>query len=142
MFRILKQQPLKKLGSPIWLVLLLVNLNSLKAFSFKGRFPGCMSNAFYVRQIDILEDILWFSFNVMYLGENNCNLSETKNVFFSQIFLKMRKFLLDVRKGFVIISNYYLVAILSELNSLTIVTSRRILKMSNYGLILGYFFFS
>ena len=78
-FRILKQETLKELGSPIWLVLLRVNLNSLKAISFKGRFPGCMGNVFYV--INILEIILWFSFNVMYLGENHCNLSETKKCF-------------------------------------------------------------
>ena len=48
-YRILKQEPLKKLGSLIWLVLVWVNLNSLKAISFKGRFPGCMRNVFYVR---------------------------------------------------------------------------------------------
>ena len=77
----MKQETLKKLGSPIWLVLLWVNLNSLKAISFKGRFPGCVNNVFYVRQINILEIILWFSFNVMYLGENHCNLIETKKCF-------------------------------------------------------------
>ena len=77
----MKQETFKKLGSPIWLVLLWVNLNSLKAISFKGRFPGCMSNVFYVRQIDILEIIIWFSFNVMYLGEKHCNVSETKKCF-------------------------------------------------------------
>ena len=78
----------------------------------------------------------------MYLGENNGNLSETKNVFFqhaSQPFLKMRKFLLDMRKDFLIMSNFYLVEILSEPNSLTIVTSKNILKMSNYVLILSIF---
>ena len=47
--RILKQEPLKKLGSLIWLVLVWFNLNSLKAISFKGRFPGCMKNVFFVR---------------------------------------------------------------------------------------------
>ena len=79
----------------------------------------------------------------MYLGEDNDNLSETKNVFFqhvSQPFLKMRKFLLDMRKDFLIMSNFYLVEILSEPNSLTIVTSKKILKMSNYMLILSFFF--
>ena len=76
----------------------------------------------------------------MYLGENNGNLSETKNVFYSQPFLKMRKFLLGMRKDFLIMSNFYLVEILSEPNSLTIVTSKKILKMSNYVLILSIFF--
>ena len=79
----------------------------------------------------------------MYLGENNGNLSETKNVFYSQPFLKMskmRKFLLDLRKDFLIMSNFYLVQILNEPNSLTIVTSKKILKMSSYVLILSIFF--
>ena len=47
----------------------------------------------------------------------------------------MRKFLLDMRKDFLIMSNFYLVEILGEPNSLTIltiVTSKKILKMSNY----------
>ena len=48
-----------------------------------------------------------------------------KNVFYSQPFLKMRKFLLDMRKDFLIMSNFYLVEILSEPNSLTIVTSKK-----------------
>ena len=52
----------------------------------------------------------------------------------------MRKFLLDMRKDFLIMSNFYLVEILSEPNSLTIVTSKKILKMSNYVLILSFFF--
>ena len=80
--RILKQESLKKLDSLIWLVSVWVNLNSLKAISFKGRFPGCMRNAFYVRQLDIFEIIFWFRFNVMYLGENNGNLSETTKMLF------------------------------------------------------------
>ena len=63
-----------------------------------------------------------------------------KNVFYSQPFLKMRKFLHDMRKDFLIMSNFYLVEILSEPNSLTIVTSKKILKMSNYVLILSIFF--
>ena len=47
------------------------------------------------------------SFNVIYLGENNGNLSETKkNVFYSQLSLKIRKFLLDMRKDFLIMSNF------------------------------------
>ena len=37
-FRILKQEPLKKLGSQIWLVLVWVTLNSLKAIFFKEDF--------------------------------------------------------------------------------------------------------
>ena len=40
-----------------------------------------MRNLHYVRQLDILETIFWFSFNVMYLGENNGNLSETKKCY-------------------------------------------------------------
>ena len=77
----------------------------------------------------------------MYLGENNGNLSETKkNVFYSQPFLKMREFPLDMRKNFLIMSNFYLAEILSEPNSLTIVTSKKLLKMSNYVLILSIFF--
>ena len=63
-----------------------------------------------------------------------------KNVIYSQPFLKMRKFLLDMRKDFLIMSNFYLVEILSEPNSLTIVTSKKILKMSIYVLILSIFF--
>ena len=76
----------------------------------------------------------------MYLGENIDNLSETKNVIYFQPFLKMRKFLLDMRKDFLIMSNFYLVEILSKPNSLTIVTSKKISKMSNYVLILSIFF--
>ena len=96
---------------------------------------------------DILVIIFWFSFNAMYLGENNDNLSETKkkNVFFqhiSQPFLKMIIFLLDMRQDFLITSNFYVAEILSEPNSLTIVTSKKILKMSNYVLFLSIFFFS
>ena len=34
-----------------------------------------------------------------------------KNVFYSQPFLKMRKFLLDMRKDFIIMSNFYVVEI-------------------------------
>ena len=77
----------------------------------------------------------------MYLGENNGNLSETKkNVFYSQTFLKMREFPLDMRKNFLIMSNFYLAEILSEPNSLTIVISKKTLKMSKYVLILSIFF--
>ena len=76
----------------------------------------------------------------MYLGENIDNLSETKNVICFQPFLTMRKFLLDTRKDFLIMRNFYLVEILSKPNSLTIVTSKKILKMSNYVLILSIFF--
>ena len=98
-----------------------------------------MSNPFYIRWLGILEIIFWFSFNVMYLDENNGNLSETKNAIYSQPFLKMRKFLFDMRKGFLTMSNFYLVDILSEPNSLTIVTSKKTLKMINYVLILSFF---
>ena len=45
------------------------------------------------------------------------------------IFLKMRKFLLDMREYFLIMSNFHLVEILSEPNSLTVMTSKKILKM-------------
>ena len=48
-FRILKQEPLKKLGSLVWLVLVWVNLNSLQSTSFKGRLSGCMTDVLYVR---------------------------------------------------------------------------------------------
>ena len=62
-----------------------------------------------------------------------------KNVIYFQPFLKMRKLLLDMRKDFLIMCNVYLVEILGEPNSLTIVTSKKILKMSNYVLILSIF---
>ena len=42
----------------------------------------------------------------------------------------MRKFLLDTRKDFLIMSNFYLVEILGKPNSLSIVKSKKILKMS------------
>ena len=77
----------------------------------------------------------------MYLGENNRNLGQKKKkVIYSQPFLKLRKFLLDMKKDFLIMSNFYLVEILSDPNSLTTVTSKKILKMSNYVLILSIFF--
>ena len=76
----------------------------------------------------------------MYLGENNGNLSDNKNVIYFQPFLKIRKCLLDMRKDFLIMSNFYLVEILGEPNSLTIVASKKLLKMSNYVLILSIFF--
>ena len=63
-----------------------------------------------------------------------------KIVFYSQPFLKMRKFLLDMRKDFLIMSNFYLVEILSKSNSLAVVTSKKILKMSDYVVILSIFF--
>ena len=78
--------------------------------------------------IDVLEIIFWFSFNVMYLGEKNGKLNETKNVFYSEPFLKMRKFFLDMRKDFLIMSNFYLVEILCEPNSLTIATIKQYSK--------------
>ena len=76
----------------------------------------------------------------MYLGENNGNLSEIKNTFYFQLFLKMRKFLRDMRKDTLILSNFYLVEILGDPNSLTLVTSKKILKMRNYEFILSIFF--
>ena len=76
----------------------------------------------------------------MYLGENNGNLSETKRVFYYQPFLKMRKLLLDMSKAFLIMSNFYIAEILSEPKSLTIATSKKLLKMSYYVLTLGIFF--
>ena len=45
-----------------------------------------------------------------------------------------------MRIDFLIISNFYLVGILGEPNSLTIVASNKILKMSNYVLNLSIFF--
>ena len=63
-----------------------------------------------------------------------------QNVIYSQPFLKMRTFLLDMRKDFLIMSNFYLVEILGEPNSLTIMKSKKILKMSNYVLILSILF--
>ena len=60
--------------------------------------------------------------------------------FYFQPFLKMRKFLFDMRKDFLIMSNFYLVEILSEPNSRTIVASKKVLKMNNYVLILCIFF--
>ena len=76
----------------------------------------------------------------MYLGENNGNLSEIKNTFYFQLFLKMRKFLRDMRKDTLILSNFYLVEILGDPNSLTLVTSKKILKMRNYVFLLSIFF--
>ena len=65
----------------------------------------------------------------MYLGENNCNLSETKTCSLgqhvSQPFLKMWKFLLAMRKEFISMSNFYYAEILSETISLTIMTSKK-----------------
>ena len=52
----------------------------------------------------------------------------------------MGKFWLDMRKDFLIMRNFYLVEILGEPNSLTIVASKKILKMSSYVLILSIFF--
>ena len=51
-----------------------------------------------------------------------------KNVIYFQPFLKMRKLLLDMRKDFLIISNFYLVEILKEPNNITIVTSKNYSK--------------
>ena len=78
----------------------------------------------------------------MYLGENNSNLSEIKKLIFIPNLSQNEKSLLDLRKDFLIMSSFHLVEILNEPNSLTIVTSKKILKMSNYVLILSIFFFS
>ena len=51
----------------------------------------------------------------------------------------MSKCLLDMRIDFLIMTNFYLVEILSEPNNLTIVASKKSLKMSNYMLILNNF---
>ena len=45
-----------------------------------------------------------------------------------------------MRNDFLLMSNLYLVEIISEPNSLTIARSTKILKMNNYVLILGIFF--
>ena len=42
----------------------------------------------------------------------------------------MKNFLFDTRKDFLIMSNFYLVEILGKPNSLSIVKSKKILKMS------------
>ena len=52
----------------------------------------------------------------------------------------MRKFLLDVRKDFLIISNFYLVEILSEPNSLTIVASKKNTRNEQLCAYFAYFF--
>ena len=68
----------------------------------------------------------------MYLDENNGNLSEKKKCFpcqhVFQPFLKMRKIFPGMRKVFFIMSNFYLIEILSEPKSLTIVTSKKYSK--------------
>ena len=96
-------------------VLARFNLKLFQTISFKGRFPGCMRNLF--------STMFCFSFNAMYLGRNNGNISETKKRFLSQRFLKIRKVLLDMRKGFLIMSNFYLVEIPRESNNIAIVKS-------------------
>ena len=76
----------------------------------------------------------------MYLGENNGDFSESKKKIYYQPFLKIRKFLLDMSKAFLIMSNFYIAEILSEPKSLTIATSKKLLKMSYYVLTLSIFF--
>ena len=63
-----------------------------------------------------------------------------KNVIYSQPFLKIREILLDMRKKFLIMSNFYLAEILSEPNSLTIVTSKKLLKNEQLCTHFEYFF--
>ena len=67
----------------------------------------------------------------MYLGKNNGNLSETKNVFSSQPFLKMRKALLDIRKSFLKMSNFYLVEILKYIPDISGTTITSTVKLIN-----------
>ena len=67
---------------------------------------------------NLFSTMFCFSFNAMYLGRNNGNISETK-----KRFLKIRKVLLDMRKGFLIMSNFYLVEIPRESNNIAIVKS-------------------
>ena len=55
-------------------------------------------------------------------------------------FLKMRKFLLDMKKDFLIMSNFYLIEILSEPNSLTMATSKKNTQNEQLWLILSIFF--
>ena len=76
----------------------------------------------------------------MYLGENNGFLSGTKKMLFSSTLSQNEKIFFDIRKEFLIMSNFYLVEILSDPNSLAIVASKKILKMINYVLILSIFF--
>ena len=80
----------------------------------------------------------------MYLGENNGNLGETKKVFsllaYSPTLSLNEKIFAWYEKEFLIMSKFYLNEILSEPNSFTIVVSKKVLKMSNYVLILSIFF--
>ena len=59
-----------------------------------------MRNVFYVRQLHILVIIFWFSFNAMYLGENNDNLSETKKCFLFPTLPKTEKIFAWYEKRF------------------------------------------
>ena len=54
------------------------------------------------------------------------------------ISVRQNKYFLS--QPFLMISNFYLAEVLRKLYSLTIVTSKKILKMSNYVLILSIFF--
>ena len=65
----------------------------------------------------------------MCLGENNGNLSEAKKAFYSQPFLKMRIFLLDMRRDFLIMSNFYLVEILIEPSNYVLIFSISFLRI-------------
>ena len=73
---------------------------------------------------NLFSTMFWFSFNAMYLGRNNGNISETKKRFLSQRFLKIRKVLLDMRKGCLIMSNFYLAEIRRESNNIDIVRKK------------------
>ena len=103
-----------------------VNLNSLKAIFFKGKFRRCIRNVFDHRWLDILV-IIFGLVKIMVFSVGQ------KKSFFP-------KFLFDMRKDFLIMSNFYLVEILSKPNSLAIVASKTILQMINYVLILSIFF--
>ena len=63
----------------------------------------------------------------MYLGEINGNLSKKKQLFSFPTLSQNKKM-----RRFLIMNNFYLAETLNEPNSLTIVTSKKILKMSNY----------
>ena len=78
----LKQESLKQLCSIIWSFSFSIVVNSFKANYFERRFPGCIRSVFYVRELDILVIIFWFSFNAMCLGKNNGNVGGTKKCFF------------------------------------------------------------
>ena len=101
------QEPSKKLCLLIWSFTLSVGLIWIywKQFLLKEDFLG-ISGMYFM--LDILLIIFWFSFNAMYLGENNSNLSETKRCFFiPNPFSKWENFYLIWEKIFLIIINFW-----------------------------------